>query len=91
MMHRFAVFRQQYPVVLRFIQHLAYHRGRTDVSIDPTDRGQFWVATATGHLQLASIAWCIVFGSQKEVPVNDFLQNNRQSSLKHCTEQFENQ
>lgn len=62
MEHSVEVFSHQYPVVLRFVQHLAYHRGLTTVSIGQTDPGQFWVATAADHLKLAAMVWCIVFG-----------------------------
>jgi len=63
MEYRVEVFNHQYPVVVAFVQHLGYSRGLTAVR---TDASGFWAATAPGHLKLATVAWCIVFGSREE-------------------------
>src|SRR5262245_20249253 len=59
------VFSRQYPVVF-FVQHLAYYRGFKAAWRGTTEHKEFWTATVDGHLKLATIAWCNVFGSRKE-------------------------
>jgi hypothetical protein len=60
------VFDRQYPVVLFFVQHLAYYRGLGSRYGDITEHRQFWRSTCDAHLGLATVAWCKVFGSYKE-------------------------
>ena len=66
MKHSDEIFSQQYPVVLRFVQHLAYYRGLTAVQAGHADAGGFWQATTAGHLKLATVTWSKVFGSRRE-------------------------
>ena len=64
--YTFEVFRNQYPAVVSFVQHLAYHRGLQAAGDSPMDCKTFWTATSDSHLKIATIAWCNVFGSHKE-------------------------
>ena len=64
--YAFEVFRNQYPVVVFFVQHLAYNRGLKAAGDSPTACKAFWTATMDGHLKIATMAWCNVFGSRKE-------------------------
>jgi hypothetical protein len=57
---------RQYPVVLFFVQHLAYFQGLKATVDRITNHKAFWTATVDGYLKLATIAWCKVFGSRKE-------------------------
>jgi hypothetical protein len=59
------LFSRQYPVVV-FVQHLAYCRGVKAAWSGITDHQEFWASTVDGHLKLATVAWCKVFGSRKE-------------------------
>ena len=65
MEYNFEVFSRQYPVVVFFVQHLAYYRGLKAKMDDLTYHKEFWVSTVDGHLKLATIVWCNVFGSRK--------------------------
>jgi len=60
------VFSRQYPVVVFFVQHLAYYKGLWAIYDDITDHRDFWRSTCDAHLKLATVAWCNVFGSNKE-------------------------
>lgn len=60
------VFNRQYPVVVFFVQHLAYHRALKDVWDAITHHYEFWAATGTAHLKIAVEEWCKVFGSYGE-------------------------
>ncbi len=60
------VFSRQYLVVVFFVQHLAYYRGLKAAWASLTDHREFWASTVDGHLKLATVAWCNVFGSRKE-------------------------
>ena len=60
------IFRRQYPVVGHFVQHLAYNRGLRAAWDGIQDPSPFLASTTDGHLELALIAWCKVFGSRKE-------------------------
>jgi hypothetical protein len=60
------LFDHQYPVVVFFVQHIAYYRGLRTVYNDITQHREFWRSTCNGHLELATLAWCNVFGSYKE-------------------------
>jgi hypothetical protein len=66
MEYNLEVFSRQYPVVFFFVQHLAYFRRLRAVSDKITDHKRLWASTTDGHLKLAAIAWCKVFGSRKE-------------------------
>jgi hypothetical protein len=60
------VFGPQYNTVRLFVRHLAYHRVLWAARDRLTDHEEFWLSTAGGHLKLASLAWCKVFGSYRE-------------------------
>lgn len=60
------VFSRQYPVVVFFVQHLAYYKGLWAIYDDIRDDRDFWRSTCDAHLKLATVAWCNVFGSHKE-------------------------
>jgi hypothetical protein len=60
------VFSRQYPVVVFFVQRLAYFRGLKAAWDGITDHKEFWASTVDGHLKLATVAWCNVFGAYKE-------------------------
>jgi hypothetical protein len=56
----------QYPVVALFVRHLAYARGLQTTIDNLTNHREFWGVTASAHLELATVAWCKVFGSYNE-------------------------
>jgi len=60
------VLSRQFPIVEAFVQHLAYHRALWAARDTTIDHGGFWGSTRSGHLRLALIAWCKVFGSRNE-------------------------
>jgi hypothetical protein len=60
------VFNRQYPVVVFFVQHIAYYRGLRTTYDDIMKHRDFWRSTCDAHLELATVAWCKVFGSHKE-------------------------
>ena len=66
MNYREKVFERQYPVVVFFVQHLAYYRGLRANYNTNTNHQELWRATCDAHLKLATIAWCNVFGSYSE-------------------------
>ena len=86
--YTFEVFRNQYPAVVFSVQHLAYNRGLKAAGDSPTDCKAFWTATMDGHLKIATIAWCNVFGSHKEdvhwtkTPSGDIVQE-AQENFRH--------
>jgi hypothetical protein len=61
------MFCRQYPVVVFFVRHMAYYRGLLGIYDEITHRRDFWRSTCDAHLKLATVAWCNVFGSYKEV------------------------
>ena len=60
------VFLRQYPAVVFFVRHLACFRGLKAAWDRVTDHIPFWAWTTDGHLKLATIAWCNVFGTDNE-------------------------
>src|SRR5688572_16220842 len=60
------VLSKQYDVVSLFVHHLGYDRGLTDAWGSLQDHDSFWNLTWLGHLSLATIEWCKVFGSRDE-------------------------
>lgn len=66
MKYNFEVLSRQYAVVAFFVRHLAYARGLKDAAANLTDRREFWESTASAYLELATVAWCKVFGSDGE-------------------------
>jgi len=103
MEYTFEVFRNQYPAVVSFVQHLAYNRGLQTIGNSSTDHKAFWTATMDSHLKIATMAWCNVFGSRKEdmhwtkIPTGDIVQQAQQdfrhlvlSKIFFTQEQWEN-
>ena len=61
-----AMLSHQYPVVVFFVQHIAYYRGLHARFGEITAHRDFWRSTCDAHLKLATVSWCNVFGSYKE-------------------------
>jgi hypothetical protein len=61
-----AMFARQYPVVVFFIQHIAYYRGLHSKFGEVAAHREFWRSTCDAHLKLAAVSWCNVFGSDSE-------------------------
>lgn len=57
------IFRNQYPLVVSFVQHLAYYRAGKPIYDRLWIKSPLWTATLDAHLKIASIQWCKVFGS----------------------------
>jgi hypothetical protein len=57
---------RQYPVVYSLIKHIASHRGLNATWDRNSYPSEFWSTTVAGHLHLALIEWCKVFGSDSE-------------------------
>ena len=66
MAYTFEVFSHQYPVVVFFMQHLGYYRGLQGRTASLMGHREFWASTTNGHLKLATLAWCNIFGSRAE-------------------------
>lgn len=83
--YTFEVFRNQYPTVVFFVQHLAYNRGLKAAGESLPNCKAFWTATIDGHLKMATIAWCKVFGSSTEdmhwtkTPTGEIVQQAQQN------------
>ncbi len=60
------VFVNQYLAVESFVQYLAYYRGVSNKMDSLTHSRAFWESVRNGHLKLATIAWCRVFGANRE-------------------------
>src|SRR5437660_12024886 len=60
------LFSRQYPIVAFFVRHLAYARGLKAAMDNLTDHREFWESTVSAYLELATVAWCKVFGSNNE-------------------------
>jgi hypothetical protein len=60
------VLRHQYPAVFFFVQHLAYNRVIKAAWEGRTHPSPFWASAVDGHLKLATVAWCKVFGTRGE-------------------------
>ena len=57
---------RQYPVVVFFVQHIAYYRGLHSKFAEVEAHRDFWRSTCDAHLKPATISWCNVFGSSNE-------------------------
>jgi hypothetical protein len=57
------IFASQFPVVKRFLYHLAYYRSLHKGCSSSGFVSEFWVHTIDAHLLHATISWCKVFGS----------------------------
>jgi hypothetical protein len=60
------MFSRQYPVVVFFVQHIAYYRGLHSRFDEIKAHRDFWRSTCDAHLKLATVSWCNVFGAHKE-------------------------
>jgi hypothetical protein len=60
------MFARQYPVVVFFVQHIAYYRGLHSKFAEVAAHREFWRSTCDAHLKLATVSWCNVFGSHNE-------------------------
>jgi hypothetical protein len=60
------MFARQYPVVVFFVQHIAYYRGLHSKFAEVAAHRDFWRSTCDAHLKLATVSWCNVFGSYNE-------------------------
>jgi hypothetical protein len=56
----------QYNIVSFFVNHLAYFRGLEAANPRINNHQSFWAVTSFGHLKLAVLEWCKVFGSPSE-------------------------
>ena len=59
-----SVFTQQFPLVKRFVYHLAYYRLLIAAYNRFQLRCEFWTHTIDAHILQAAIQWCKVFGSE---------------------------
>ena len=57
------VFKNQFPVVKQFVYHLVCSRVVSSACRALELESVFWRSTGEAHLLLASIQWCMVFGS----------------------------
>ena len=60
------LFSRQYPIVVFFVQHLAYYKGLLAAWSGIKDHKEFWASAVDGHVKWATVAWCKVCGSRKE-------------------------
>jgi len=60
------VFELQYQHVLRFVQHFANYIGIFSTYEHIANHRDFWRSTCDSHIEVATIAWCKVFGSYNE-------------------------
>jgi len=57
------VFREQFPIVKRFLYHLTCYRELHHIYQVLDLKSEFWTHTIDAHLLQAAILWCMVFGS----------------------------
>jgi hypothetical protein len=69
MRYKISLFKFQYPLVKWFTVHLLYY---WELKAQETTlrHGPFWTFTTDGHLSMACIYWCMVFGSQGSNPTH---------------------
>src|SRR5882724_3581400 len=60
------MFARQYPVVVFFVQHIAYYRGLHAKFDEVAAHRDFWRSTCDAQLKLATVSSCNVFGSHGE-------------------------
>ena len=81
----------QYPVLVSFVHHLAYHRTLRQCYEKSQIESEFWRRTISVHLLQAIIDWCMVFGADsndvhwKKVVVDKETQNSFRSRLLSVT------
>ena len=64
------VFRNQFPIVKKFVYHLTYYRTLLTGYRERGLQDEFWTLTIDAHLLRATINWCMVFGSDKTNPTH---------------------
>lgn len=57
------IFREQFPIVKRFLYHLTCYRVLHSTYGDLDLASEFWTHTIDAHLLQACLLWCMVFGS----------------------------
>ena len=62
MRYNYNIFVNQYPVVVNFIQHLAYYRAIKSAYDRLAMPSPFWTATIDAHIMIASVSWCKFYG-----------------------------
>lgn len=63
MQYNVDVFREQFPIVTRFVYHLIYYRELWSACHRFNVKCEFWIHTLDAHLLQALMDWCKVFGS----------------------------
>ncbi len=87
----------QYPVLVSFVHHLAYHRSLRQCYEGAQVESEFWTRTISVHLLQAVIDWCMVFGADsndvhwKKVAVDEKTQKSFRSHLLAVTAMTEKQ
>lgn len=69
MRYKITVFRKQFPLVKWFTIHLLYY-WELKAQENNLRHGPFWAFTIDGHLSMACIYWCMVFGAQGSNPTH---------------------
>jgi hypothetical protein len=67
MRYKITVFQKQFPLVKWFTIHLLYY-WELKAQENTLRHGPFWAFTVDGHLSMACIYWCMVFGAQGSNP-----------------------
>jgi hypothetical protein len=81
----------QYPVLVSFVHHLAYHRALRQCYEESKVESEFWTRTISVHLLKAIVDWCMVFGTDsndvhwKKVAIDVEAQNSFRSHLLNVT------
>jgi hypothetical protein len=57
------VFKNQFPIVKRFVYHVIYYRTISNGYQEHQLQNEFWTLTIDAHLFAATMNWCMVFGS----------------------------
>jgi hypothetical protein len=69
MRYKITVFRTQFPLVKWFTIHLFYYWELKEQE-NNLRHGPFWTFTIDGHLSMACIYWCMVFGAEGSNPTH---------------------
>lgn len=57
------VFRKLYPMIKDFLYHYISYKEINAVYKDLKGDREFWCYTCNSHLKMATISWCIIFGT----------------------------
>jgi hypothetical protein len=80
--YRPEVFREQFPIVKRFVYHLIYYRELKAAYDRLQLQSEFWTHTIDAHVLQAAIHWWMVFGSDGSNPTHwKNLSNSRSEEL----------